>query len=58
MIHPQVISCILEGDMAMLGRYLAAGADPDYADHNANNLLHVAAAEGSLTAVSVLLVNR
>ena len=28
----QVIACILEGDMAMLGRYLAAGAEPDFAD--------------------------
>ena len=28
----QVISCILEGDMAMLSRYLAAGAEPDSAD--------------------------
>ena len=28
----QVISCILEGDMAMLSRYLAAGADPDFLD--------------------------
>ncbi|GAX76940.1 hypothetical protein CEUSTIGMA_g4387.t1 [Chlamydomonas eustigma] len=54
-VMTQVVECIIEGDMAMLGRFLAAGAEPDHPDHNKNRLLHVAAVEGSLAAVKLLV---
>ena len=50
-----VIDSIKAGDVGLLTRFMLAGADPDLSDHNKCTLLHVAAGEGSLPSIKVLI---
>lgn len=43
---------VFEGDLMLLRRFLNAGADPDCADYDQRTALHIAAADGKLSAVS------
>lgn len=44
---------VVDGELALLRRYLTAGADPNWGDYDGRAPLHVAAAEGSVVAVQV-----
>ena len=50
-----VVDCIKAGDVGLLIRYMVAGTDPDLSDHHKCTLLHVAAGEGSLPSIKVLV---
>lgn len=45
----------LQGDLARLRRLLRAGADPCAVDYDRRSPLHIAASEGSLAAVRLLV---
>jgi ankyrin repeat protein len=47
-------SAVSEGDLQLLKRLLAAGANPNAADYDKRRPLHIAAADGNLPAVSEL----
>lgn len=51
----QLCSLALEGKASRLALYLRCGANPDSADHDSRTALHVAAAEGNLPCVKVLV---
>lgn len=44
-------TCVFEGNMPLLKRYLVAGVPIDEGDYDLRTALHIAAAEGNLTAV-------
>ncbi len=48
-------TCVYDGDLRRLARLLRAGATPNAADYDLRTPLHIAAAEGSLAAVQLLL---
>jgi ankyrin repeat protein len=45
-------SAVSEGDLQLLKRLLAAGANPNAGDYDKRRPLHIAAADGNLPAVS------
>ncbi len=45
----------MNGDLAKLSRYLLAGADPNMRNCDYRTPLHMAASEGSVAAVELLL---
>lgn len=49
-------NAVAAGDAQLLRRYIAAGADVSLCDYNGQTALHVAAAQGKLDVVSVLLL--
>ena len=46
---------VFEGSMEQLRLLLKAGADPNAIDYDKQTALHIAAADGNVPAVSVLL---
>ncbi len=48
-------TCVFEGDLVRLKRILRSGCDVDAADYDKRCALHIAACEGNLTAVKVLV---
>ncbi|KAG1669745.1 hypothetical protein FOA52_001574 [Chlamydomonas sp. UWO 241] len=56
-IAEEVMEAVAEGDLALLARFLQAGTNPDLAGGHADHRtpLHAAAAQGSITAVKLLL---
>ncbi|GAX80357.1 hypothetical protein CEUSTIGMA_g7796.t1 [Chlamydomonas eustigma] len=54
-IKTDVIMSIVDKDIQKLTDYLSAGADPNMSDHAGSSLLHVAAGEGYLAAVELLV---
>ncbi len=51
----EMANSIVNGEVAVLARFLRAGADPNVTFFDTRSPLHVAAAEGSLAAVKLLL---
>ncbi len=51
----EMANSIVSGDLAVLARFLRSGADPNVTFFDTRTPLHVAAAEGSLAAVKLLL---
>ena len=49
-------TCVFDGDMPLLKRYLAAGVSIDAGDYDLRTALHISAAEGNLTAVRAVAV--
>ncbi len=54
-IASQLCTAVFEGDLPLLRRLLRAGALPDECDYDKRTALHIAAAEGNLLAVSLLV---
>lgn len=52
---PYLCSTVMTGDIELLKRLLAYGADPNSTDYDLRTALHVAACEGLHLIVSVLL---
>ena len=44
-------TCVFDGNMPLVKRYLAAGVSIDAGDYDLRTALHISAAEGNLTAV-------
>jgi ankyrin repeat protein len=44
-------TCVFDGNMPLLKRYLAAGVSINAGDYDLRTALHISAAEGNLTAV-------
>ena len=44
-------TCVFDGNMPLVKRYLAAGVPIDAGDYDLRTALHISAAEGNLTAV-------
>ncbi|KAJ9504820.1 hypothetical protein QJQ45_020591, partial [Haematococcus lacustris] len=55
MVAAQMCTCVFDGDLVTLRRILRSGCDPDAADYDRRCALHIAACEGNLTAVKVLI---
>lgn len=49
-------NAVFEGDLKLLRRLLHAGADPNEGDYDGRTPLHIAAAEGNVPAVEMLVV--
>ncbi|GAX80356.1 hypothetical protein CEUSTIGMA_g7795.t1 [Chlamydomonas eustigma] len=54
-IKTDVIMSIVDKDIQKLTDYLSAGADPNMSDHTGSSLLHIAAGQGYLDAVELLV---
>jgi ankyrin repeat protein len=48
-------TAVFEGDLVKLKRLLRAGAPPDACDYDKRAAIHIAAAEGNVTAVKLLI---
>ena len=44
-------TCVFDGNMPLVKRYVAAGVPIDAGDYDLRTPLHISAAEGNLTAV-------
>ena len=49
-------TCVFDGNMPLVKRYLAAGVPIDAGDYDLRTALHISAAEGNLTAVRSILL--
>lgn len=54
-VASQMCTCAFEGDLVQLRRLLRAGAPPDACDYDKRCGLHIAGAEGNLTAIKLLI---
>jgi hypothetical protein len=51
-------TAVFDGDLQLLRRLLQAGATPNAADYDNRTALHIAAADGNLSAVRVVVSNK